>query len=238
MSIPQEAFNEIIKEIERRPIGINYYRLKSGLGRSQVFGIVNRRSLAPDYSRNCWQRPKLYYHLLEFGKKYVTIPWNSITVNENYKADKHYDKNNKGDSFLVGFGDYEKGNLIIHEGDLSGNHDIKYNPIITDFSKVLHSVEDFEGNRYSLVYYFYERKDRKNMELPEPSVEIIDNEYIFYRGDEPISKKEGIPHNLKGKKKKVEDVPSLKDINKLIKEVSYELNEVSKAFNNLLKDLE
>jgi hypothetical protein len=68
-TIPEDAFVEIIKELERQPLAINEYRLKSGSGRSQAFGIVNRRNLPPDYSRNCWCRPYLYHLLLEFGKQ-------------------------------------------------------------------------------------------------------------------------------------------------------------------------
>ena len=232
--IPQEAFKDILFEINKNPIPINYYRLTSGAGRSQVFGVVNRRNLLPDYSRNCWLRAKLYYHLLEFGKKYVNIPWNSITINQNYKADKHYDKNNKGESFLVGFGDYSKGNLLIHEGELSGSHDIKYKPIITDFSKVLHSVEDFEGNRYSLVYYFYERKDRKGMVLPKADVRIVNGENTFFRDDKPISRKEGLPHNLKGRKK----YPTPKQMNQTVQIVNQDLRVMSQILENLNNDLE
>ena len=90
MSIPREAFDEIYQELKRRPIGKNEYRLMSGSGRSQAFGIVNKRSMPPDYSRQNWLRPKLYKLLLDFGQKYVDISYNSITVNQNYAADKQH----------------------------------------------------------------------------------------------------------------------------------------------------
>lgn len=198
--IPESAFKDIIEELEKKPLEINKYRLKSGGGRSQVFGVVNRRSISSDYSRNCWLRPKLYYHILEFAKQYVDISFNAITINQNYKADKHYDKNNKGISYIVGFGDYEKGDLLIHESDMSGNYNIKHNPIKGDFSKMLHSVEPFTGNRYSLVFYMFEKKCEKDLVLPPPSVKIIDGKYQFFRGDVMIDKKNGLPHNLKKKK--------------------------------------
>lgn len=57
MNIASDDFVEIIKELERQPIEVTKYRLKSGVGRSQVFGVVNRRSVHPDYSRHCWKRP-------------------------------------------------------------------------------------------------------------------------------------------------------------------------------------
>jgi hypothetical protein len=198
--IPSEAFEDIISELQRQPLQVNHYRNIAGDGRSQTFGVVGRRCLSPDYSRQCWMRPKLYYHLLEFGKKYVRdVSYNAITLNQNYKADKHYDKNNVGDSFLVAFGNYKGGALRIWEGDLSGSHDIHHKPIITDFSKVLHSVEDFEGERFSLVYYKFE--NNRSVELPKASVKIEDGKYVFYRGDKAITRKSGLPHPLRGRKK-------------------------------------
>jgi len=112
----------------------------------------------------------------------------------NYRAGPHRDKNNVGDSVLVAFGDFTGGELEIHEGDLSGVHDIRHKPIQTDFSKVLHSVRSFEGNRISLVYYWY---DLKGVVLPPCDVRFIDGQYRFFRGDVMIHKKTGLPHPLR-----------------------------------------
>jgi hypothetical protein len=141
--------------------------------------------------------------LQEFGDQYVPreLGWNAITVNQNYKADKHRDKNNKGNSFLVAFGDYHKGNLLIHEGDLSGAHNVQYKPLITDFSKVLHSVEDWDGERFSLVYYTFAKKGVVP-ELPPCSVREENGNYYFYRGEQKITKQNGLPHPLRGRSKK------------------------------------
>jgi hypothetical protein len=201
-TIPEEAFHEIRLELERQPLPINQYRTIAGEGRSQTFGVVSRRSLAPDYSRMNWLRPKLFHHLLEFGKQYVDVSWNAITLNENYKASPHYDRNNVGNSYLVAFGDFTGGKLKIHEGDLSGCHDINCKPIKADFSKILHSVEDFEGQRYSLVYYWFENS--RSVDLPPCQVKKEHDKYYFYRGDEKITRKNGLPHPLRNRKKKEE----------------------------------
>lgn len=200
MNIPESALHEILCDLEVRPIPVNRYRKSVGEGRTQAFGVVGRRNLAPDYSRLCWHRPKLYKHLLDFADKYVDISYNSITVNQNYKSIPHRDKHNIGNSYIIAFGDYSGGDLKIHEGDLSGNHDIKYKPIIADFSKMLHSTEDWSGNRYSLVFYQYHLPN-KPVNLPPPSVRYEDGTFKFYRGEEYIDKKIGLPHNLKGRKK-------------------------------------
>lgn len=200
MVLTTDDFKDILEELERRPLPLNKYRKRVGDGRSQTFGVVHRRNLAPDYSRLCWLRPKLYKHLLDFADKHVNIPYNAITVNQNYKSQPHYDKHNLGNSFLVGFGDYTNGELKIYESDLSGEHNIRYNPIIADFSKLLHSTNDWTGNRYSLVFYQFHLPN-KPVILPSPSVKLEDNTYKFYRGDEYIDRKIGLPHNLKGRKK-------------------------------------
>ena len=204
LPLAQEEFQSILTELRNHPIPENKYRDKSGVGRSQAFGVVNKRSLPPDYSRQNWMRPYLYKLLLDFGKKWVDISFNAITVNQNYRADKHYDRNNQGDSFLVAFGDYTGGRLLIHEGDLSGAHDICYKPIRGDFSKMLHSVEPFEGERYSLVYYRFARNGIVP-ELPPPSVKFDNKEgkWVFYRGNEKITRKNGLPHPLRGRKKTI-----------------------------------
>ena len=195
--IPAEEFKPILEELQKRPLRVNKYRTESGLGKSQAFGIVNRRSSPPDYARWCWQRTYLYKLLLDFAEKWVKIPYTSITVNDNYQATKHKDRGNTGNSLLVAFGDYEGGELEIHEGDLKGSYNIKHTPIITDFSKVFHSVKDFTGSRYSLVFYTLDPKGRGDItNIPKPSVVNINGKWFFKRGDELI--KNGLPHPLKG----------------------------------------
>jgi len=188
---PTEAdFKDIIAEMRRRRLYVNRYRKIVGEGRSQTFGVVSRRCLPQDYSRQCWTRPYLYKLLLDFGKKFVShIPWTSITVNDNYKASPHYDTGNIGESYLIGFGDYTGGSLRCHNTDLSGCHDVKYKPLLTDFSKVLHSVEDWEGERFSLVFYTITHPP-----LPPPSVRQEGGKWVFYRGDELCT---GLPHPLR-----------------------------------------
>jgi hypothetical protein len=201
-TIHQDAFKEILEELEARPIAVNKYRDIAGAGRSQTFGLVNKRCQPVDYSRQCWVRPKLYYHLQQFAAKYVDISWTSITVNQNYRCSPHRDKGNYDESFLVAFGSYTGGDLLIHEGDLSGSHDIYCKPFKTDFSKVLHSVDHFTGNRYSLVFYKLKATKMPKEPLPDGKVVIENGKYVFKRGDKIITVKDGLDHPLKGRTKK------------------------------------
>ena len=187
--IPAEAFDEIIKELRRKPLDTNHYRKLTGDGKSQAFGVVNKRCLKPDFSRQCWLRPYLYKLLLDFAEKYVDIPWTSVTVNQNYAAGRHRDRGNIGESYLVAFGDYTGGELKFWEGERAGIWDINKKPIVADFSELEHSVEPFEGERYSLVFYVC----RGEYILPEPSVRLVNGEWRFFRGEEECH---GLPHPL------------------------------------------
>ena len=62
------------------------------------------------------------------------------------------------------------------------------------------AVEPFVGDRYSLVYYQYKNK-REEVALPPPSVRAEDGKWFFYRGEKKITRKEGLPHPLRGRKK-------------------------------------
>jgi len=132
----------------------------------------------------------------------VDISWTSITVNQSYKCLPHRDKGNYGDSFLVAFGEYQGGRLVIHEGDLSGSHDICWKPIKTDFSKVLHSVTDFTGERYSLVFYNLKTTKMPKEPLPKGEAVVENGKYVFKRGGKIITAKEGLDHPLRNRKKK------------------------------------
>jgi len=182
MSIPAEAFDPIIQELNRRPLETNKSRLKSGIGKSQIFGLVNSRLLPIDYSRLCWLRPYLYKLLLEFGSKYVKIPYTSIIITQNYKDRSKKTKTQRGVSFLVSFGDYTGGSLITG----GEKKDIR-TPLITDFSALQYEIEDFQGSRFSLMYYSLDIQNP----LPPPSVIQSGSKFFFKRGDVII--KDGIP---------------------------------------------
>jgi len=200
--IPAEEFALILAELQRQGLPINKFRKKVGLGKSNAFGLVNRRCLVSDYSRYCWLRPYLYKLLLDFGAKFVPFPFTSITVNESFDAGPHKDRGNVGNSFLVAFGDFTGGDLQILDGDLSGNHCVNRTPLITDFTTQTHRVLPWEGNRYSLVYY--NLKKIPNPAPPPPSVKQEGNKYIFYRGDIAVTRKKPLPHPLKGRSKSVQ----------------------------------
>jgi hypothetical protein len=206
--VPPEAFEEIISELKRRPLPVNQYRDTAGVGRSTAFGIVNRRCLPPDMSRECWNRAALYGLLEKYADRFCPFSdWTSITLNQNYAAAPHRDKGNHGLSYLVAFGDYRGGELVIHEGDCSGTHDIQYKPVLFPGSELLHSVRPFEGERYSLVIYRAGRGDETTLvEKRRQYTASLDEETnkvrLFKKNSENYwALAERLPHPLKGRVK-------------------------------------
>ena len=144
-----EDFAQIIDEIQRRPIPVNHDRIVSGKGRSQAFGVIRRWSYRPWLSRNTWMRPELWALLLAFAESYVDIEWDAVQVNENYQSAPHRDKGNCGVSYIVGFGEYQGGELMVD----ASTYDIRHRGHLFNGSELLHSTQPWSGNRYSLVFY-------------------------------------------------------------------------------------
>ena len=190
-----EITQDILLEIGRVPIKINRFRKSSGTGRSQTWGIVNRRCSHPhryDYSSICWQRPYLYHLLLLLGEHVCTHEWNSICVNMNYECKAHIDKHNVVGSLstVVAFGDYAGGELELMNGSLKGVYDINLKPLTTIFGNTIHRVLPItSGTRISCVFFL---TPTIIPPPPSPSVKFIDNEWRFYRGSICIDKKKGL----------------------------------------------
>jgi hypothetical protein len=96
------------------------------------------------------------------NKYYPEVQYNSFTVNRNAEMKPHKDKGNFGNSFIMGFGDYKGGELMI---DSKNNNDdldkckwnkinINKNPLEFDGKSHYHKVAPFTGDRYTLVAYY------------------------------------------------------------------------------------
>ena len=148
-AVPVEAFQPMLKYLKEHPVPKTKYRSKVGDGRSACFGLVGRRCLSPDLSRHTCNHVDMFRLLLEYARKYVPIPFTSIQVNQSYNCKPHYDLHNHGLSYIVAFGDYTGGRLIV-EGK---RFDIQYRPLLFDGSKLLHSTTPVEGERISIVFF-------------------------------------------------------------------------------------
>lgn len=84
------------------------------------------------------------------------ITYTSVQYNKNQKCAKHIDGNNAGVSTIIGFGDYEGGELLIYydgPDEEPTRVDIKNKFCVFDGSKYYHETADFKGNRITLVFF-------------------------------------------------------------------------------------
>jgi len=154
--VPTEALLAIETYLQMHSLGVNRYRLKVGTGISQCLGIVGKRCLPPDLSRISWKHPLLHYLVMEFAKKHVPCAYTSVQVNVNYPCNPHRDIGNIGNSYIIGFGSYIGGSLVVENQD----YDIYYRGLLFDGSQQTHWTRPWNGNRYSLVFHTLAPKPR------------------------------------------------------------------------------
>ena len=204
--LDERDFKSLREHLSKHNIPINRYRKGVGDGRSQAYGLVRKRSMAPDLSRNSWCDAYLHYLLMRFAREHVEIPFTSIQVNDNYPCAKHRDKHNVGNSYIVAFGDYTGGELML--GDKEFN--IRHRPILFNGAEVEHLVKPFTGRRWSIVYHTLEVPTKFPMirKLSDYEAVCREGDYViaWYKDGEPteyLSKKNGLGHPLKGRTKKI-----------------------------------
>lgn len=209
--LPDRALEDIEAHLKKRPITLNHYRQKVGDGRSQCWGLVRKRSVAPDLSRQSWTDAKLHYLLMKFAEKHVPISFTSIQVNDSFVCAPHRDINNKGLSYIVGFGEYTGGLLKLHLEPTPQEIDIR-TPHLFNGSEILHSTTPFTGQRYSLVYHTLEAPAHFPLVKSLSQYEAVQHEgkwKIKYTASDGtvsyLDRKNGLPHPLRGRKKATED---------------------------------
>lgn len=100
-----------------------------------------------------------YPELLREARKLMhghdpSFRYTSIQVNKNQKCAPHRDANNKGPSYIIGFGNYTGGEVVVVD-DKDGQKkkfSIK-NTFVKFDGRNLHYTEPFKGERYSLVFF-------------------------------------------------------------------------------------
>lgn len=206
--IDESAFKDLREHLINNNIPINRYRKSVGDGRSQCYGMVRKRSMPPDLSRCSWCDPRLHYLLMLFARMYVPIKFTSIQVNDSLLCLPHKDIHNVGESFIVAFGDFTDGELVLNLPDGKKELNIRHRPVLFDGSKIEHSVKEFKGRRWSIVYHTLEVPKKLPMirSLTDYDAVVRNGQYViaFYKPGEPVeylSKKNGLPHPLKGRKK-------------------------------------
>ena len=94
--------------------------------------------------------PEIYEQLKKLIKEIdPNFDYDCITLNHNFLCKPHYDKNNKSPSIIVGLGEYEGGELVVEGCEF----DIKNKPLVFNGSIAKHWTNNYEGDRYSVIYF-------------------------------------------------------------------------------------
>ena len=140
--------------LKRAPDGSLVYRTKA------PYPGLYKTKCMDDY-------PELEYVFKEFQELYFKdFFYTSIQCNKNFKCPRHIDSRNVGESILLCLGDYSGGELVIEDSE-TGNDlviDNRNNMYKFNGSKHYHYVNDFEGTRYSLVWFSNDKVKKKMLE--------------------------------------------------------------------------
>ena len=147
------------KVTNRKPL--NQFKTSSGNHRQLNCIHFGEKCFAGKYTKTKATKENLYsdieHSIINFIQKYYpSIQYNQILINKNNYFSMHKDKNNKIDkALLIGVGDYEGGELNLHNdnGTIIKRVDIRMNPIIFANKTINHSVQPWNGDRYSIITY-------------------------------------------------------------------------------------
>lgn len=151
---------ELYELLENTKHKRNLHREKNaGIGFTNPYGLVSRR---PQFvgdpirvmdSLQSTKNKELNDALHRFGNKY-NLNFTSIQVNKNYTCLPHKDTANFEISYLISFGEYSDGNLVIIDDNNKHNSIDSYCKLIAfDGSKYTHYNLPHKGTKYSLVYF-------------------------------------------------------------------------------------
>jgi hypothetical protein len=144
-------YEQLIKLIEETKLPINKARLPLGVGVTCAFGFINRHSRGYGPATNNKKFPEIYEELKKLAN--IIAPGHTYTafmLNVNYEAKSHRDINNEGVSTTVSFGDFEGGEIVVHDDKIN----TRYLPITFRADLLTHSVLPItSGKRYSIVMF-------------------------------------------------------------------------------------
>lgn len=161
------------------------------------------------------------YLLDRLPKEVSTFKWTSLNLNCNYAAKLHRDGNNFGPSFIKAFGDFTGGELNYFPED-----DRKVDKLeeLKDKDKVSfdlkgglalfngncgHSVNDFKGERFSVVYFTIGCYDKAPQDCKD---ELVEHGFVLPASDEDrhalLRTPRGYSNSSRAAKKAEADVPT------------------------------
>lgn len=167
---------EVLEPLELKSATRRKNMFKKGHGHTEpkgaysvVYGYTNSAYLSPTKSRvkideNLYettlktQRPDLQEKFQQLVNLFCPEPFevSMVQINCNWRSPRHKDKGNQDESWIIGLGEYEEGELII-EYDKPEVFDIKNKFLKFNGAKHFHYTNPWIGKRYSLVFFKHKK---------------------------------------------------------------------------------
>ena len=169
---------------------------------SQTLGMAFRRGEPPDLSKRSWTQPRLYHLVMKFAL--VCLPADfPFTSAQLFIGDRKFDSHNKGLTYIVRFGSYTGGELVLQTPN-DTEHNIRHRPMIFNCTEIEHYFKESEGTPWTLVFYTLTTKHAPIRKLSDYEAVYESNKWsiALHQPGHPItylSKKLGIPYMAKKK---------------------------------------
>ena len=103
-------------------------------------------------------KQKKHNKITELATKFIKeydpdFKYTSIQFSKCMRTPIHRDRNNVGESVIVGLGDYKGGTLDIYDGDIMSSIDVHHKPYKFNGSTTYHKTGEFEGMRYTITFF-------------------------------------------------------------------------------------
>lgn len=190
-----------IDDLTFRPL-LDYLQ-SSKQPQSQVLGLAYRRGFAPDISKRSWTDPKLFHLVMKFAALVSPLsdsPWSAIQI---IRGEGKLDGHNKGLSWVVRFGSFTEGELVL-KTPTDTEHNIRHRPIIFNPKETEHYFKEAKGDCWTIIFYTVTSKIAPVRSLSDYEAVCESGKWsiAWYRAGEPtlyLSKKSGLPFLSKKK---------------------------------------
>lgn len=141
---------ELYEELEQVKFRTNSHRAKTaGIGYTTSSGLTLKfigQELCEGFIDIVSPRSAELIDLI--GSK-LKIVYSTCQVNKNYITKPHYDSKNAGIQYLISFGNYEDGELIIE----NRKFDTFCKLVVFEGSELFHWNVPHKGTKYSIIYH-------------------------------------------------------------------------------------
>lgn len=176
-----------------------------------ALGMTHKRSMAPDLSKHSWLDPRLYYLVMKYALVYLPIDFSFTTVqiHDSSMSYPKFDKQSRGSTYIVAFGSYINGEIVLKECSGDVEHNIRHRPMIFNTSTTEHFFKEFSGRRWTMAFHTIRSKIPMVRSLSDYEAVCHDGSWAiaWYRQGEPtiyLSKKNGLP--MPTNKRKIKEI--------------------------------